>query len=67
MDFDRHVGGAAIEHMAAGRAVGGDEMQMIAGHVYAAQIVGGEESHDGSFDVVEFEDRFLARGGFEAD
>jgi hypothetical protein len=53
--------------MAAGRAIGGDEMQMIAGHVDAAQIVRREESDDGSFDVVKLEDRFFARGLFEAD
>src|ERR1035437_2025494 len=65
MNLDSHVRGTAIEHMAAGRAVGGDEMQMIAGHVDAAQIVRREKSDDGSFDVVKLEDRFFARGLFE--
>ena len=67
MDFDCHVFRPAVEHVAAGRAVGGDEMQMIAGDVDAAQVVGGEKSDDGALDVVELEDRFFARGGFETD
>jgi len=67
MDLDRDVSGAAVEHVAAGGPVGGDEMQMITGHVHTAQVVGSEESHDGSFDLVKFEDRLFARGAFEAD
>ena len=42
-------------------------MQVVAGHINAAQVVGREESDDRALNVVELEDRFFARGILEAD
>jgi len=39
---------------------------MVAGDVYAAQIVGGEEADDGSFDIVKLEDGFFVGTLLEA-
>ena len=66
MDFDRHVIRAAIEHVAACGAVGCDEMQVVAGDVDAAQVVGREKADDGALDVVKLEDWFVAGGILEA-